>query len=458
MTKDWLKKLKQEFPARAVRTDAATLEANSGDAWMATHQPEAVVFPANAKQVAQLAAFCHRHDVPLTPRGAGRGYVGGCVPEHGGIVVNFARLNKILEIHPADGVAVVQPAVITGELQAAVEARGLFYPPDPASLKECSIGGNVATNAGGPRCVKYGVTRHYILGLQVALMNGDLVRVGGRTHKNKQGFDLVGLFVGSEGLLGMVTEITVRLLPLPPARAVLRAGFKSMRACAAAVQGVLQAGYLPSSLEIADRYTLNASRRHLGGELVPGGDACLLVELDGQKSTVAAEAIALTKTIRKLGGLDIRSAVSKRDRENIWGLRREFSNSLKASGFTKLNEDITVPRSRLVDLIDFTGKLSKKHKLEIASFGHAGDGNIHVNLMIDPADKTIRERADRALDELFDQVLSWGGVITGEHGVGLAKKRWWPQATSKELRALHKAIKTTVDPKGLLNPGKFVEV
>ncbi|MEM1059866.1 MAG: FAD-linked oxidase C-terminal domain-containing protein [Verrucomicrobiota bacterium] len=458
MTKNWLSKLKAEFPAKAVRTDEASLQANAGDAWMAEHRPEAVVFPANAKQVAQLAAFCHRHEVPLTPRGAGRGYVGGAVPVHGGVVANLARLNKILEIHAEDGIAVVQPAVVTGDLQDAVEAKGLFYPPDPASLKECSIGGNVATNAGGPRCVKYGVTRHYILGLQVALMNGDLVRVGGRTHKNKQGFDLVGLFVGSEGMLGLVTEITVRLLPRPQARAVLRAGFKSMKACAAAVQGVLQAGLLPSSLEIADRYTLAASRRHLGDNLVPDGEACLLVELDGQKSTVAAEAIHLSKVIRKLGGLDIRSAVSQRDRDRVWALRREMSNSLKAGGFTKLNEDITVPRSRLVDLIDFSEKLMKKHRLEIASFGHAGDGNIHVNLMIDPTDTTIRQRADRALDELFNQVLAWGGVITGEHGVGLAKKRWWPQATSKELRALHQAVKTTLDPKGMLNPGKFVDV
>lgn len=456
MTKNWLNKLKVEFPARAVRTDDATLEANAGDAWFATHRPEAVVFPANAKQTAQLAAFCQKHEVPLTARGAGKGYVGGCVPQKGGVVVNLARLDKILEIHGEDGVAVVQPAVITGDLQAAVEAEGLFYPPDPASLKDCSLGGNVATNAGGPRCVKYGVTRHYVLGLQVALMNGDLVRVGGRTHKNKQGFDLVGMFVGSEGLLGIVTEITVRLLPLPPARAVLRAGFKTMRGCAAAVQGILQAGLLPSSLEIADRYTLQASRQHLGGSFVPDGDACLLVELDGQQSTVSAEAIKLTKVIRKLGGLDIRSAVAQRDRERIWGLRREFSNSLKASGFKKLNEDVTVPRSRLVELIAFTEKLSKKHGVDIASFGHAGDGNIHVNLMIDPEDPVIRKIADQALDELFTQVLDWGGVITGEHGVGLAKKRWWPQAASPELRALHKTVKKALDPKGLLNPGKFV--
>lgn len=456
MTKNWLSKLKAEFPARSVRTDDATRHANSGDAWFATHRPDAVVFPANARQTAQLAGFCHRHNVPLTARGAGKGYVGGCVPKRGGVVVNLKRLDQILEIHREDGVAVAQPAVITGDLQDAVEARGLFYPPDPASLRECSLGGNVATNAGGPRCVKYGVTRHYILGLQVALMNGDLVRVGGRTHKNKQGFDLVGMFVGSEGLLGLVTEITVRLLPLPPARAVLRAGFPSMRDCAGAVQGLLQAGLLPSSLEIADRYTLEASRRHLGDHLVPTGNAVLLVELDGQQSTVSAEAIKMVKVIRKLGGLDIRSAVAKRERERIWGLRREFSYSLKASGFTKLNEDVTVPRSRLVDLIAFTEKLSAKHQVDIASFGHAGDGNIHVNLMIDPHDKAARKRADQALDELFTQVLDWNGVITGEHGVGLAKKPWWNQATTPELRALHKTLKHALDPKSLLNPGKFV--
>ena len=456
MPATWPRALAALFPRGIVALDRPTLDAHAGDAWFATHRPDAVVFPRTAQEVAKVLRFANGRKIPVTARGAGRGYVGGCVPQRGGIAVSFARMNRILEINAVDGIGVVQPGVITGEFQARARREGLLYPPDPASLKECSLGGNVATNAGGPRCLKYGVTRHYVLGLQVALADGTLVRVGGRTQKNKSGFDLVGIFVGAEGLLGLVTEITLRLIPAPPARAVLSASFKNASIAAACVQRIFHEGFLPSALELADRFTLEAARRHLGAEHLPPGDAHLLVEIDGQAASVRDEAGTLRELLKAAGALEIVTATREAECERLWGLRREFSASLKATGLTKLNEDICVPRSRLVDLFAFTARLQKKHRVEIASFGHAGDGNIHVNIMADMTKRGVKARADRALDDLFRQVIAWGGAITGEHGIGLAKLPWWPQAASPELRRLHGMIKGALDPRRILNPGKFV--
>lgn len=456
MSTSWLRPLTALFPKGVVATDAETLASHSGDAWFASTLPQAVVFPRNAEEVAKVLRFAGKRKIPVTARGAGRGYVGGCVPKKHGIVVSFARMNRILEINVVDGVGVVQPGVITGEFHAQARRQGLLYPPDPASLKECSLGGNVATNAGGPRCLKYGVTRHYVLGLQVALADGTLVRVGGRTVKNKSGFDLVGIFVGSEGMLGLVTEITLRLLPAPPSRAALAASFRDASVAAACVQHLLREGFLPSALELADRFTLEAARRHLGSRHIPAGNAHLLVEIDGQPASVRSEVRILADLLKAGGALEITTATTEAACERLWDLRRQFSASLKATGLTKLNEDICVPRSRLVDLFTFTARLQKKHRVEIASFGHAGDGNIHVNIMADMTRRGVRARSEKALDELFRQILAWNGAITGEHGIGLAKLPWWPQAASPELRRLHAVIKDALDPKHLLNPGKFV--
>jgi len=456
MSVPWLRPLTALFPKGVVVSDAATLKAHAGDAWFASTLPQAVVFPRKAEDVAALLRFANKRRIPVTARGAGRGYVGGCVPKKHGIVVSFARMNRILEINPVDGIGVVQPGVITGEFQSRVRQHGLLYPPDPASLKECFLGGNVATNAGGPRCLKYGVTRNYVLGLQVALADGTLVRVGGRTMKNKSGFDLVGIFVGSEGLLGLVTEITLRLIPAPPARGGLSASFKNASAAAACVQHLFREGFLPSALELADRFTLQAARRHLGAKNLPKGDAHLLIEIDGQTASVRSEIRMLAELVKEGGALEINLATTEAACENLWALRREFSASLKATGLTKLNEDICVPRSRLVDLFNFTARLQKKYRIDVASFGHAGDGNIHVNIMADMKLPGVKKRADRALNELFRQVIAWGGAITGEHGIGLAKLPWWPQAASPKLRRLHASIKKALDPNNILNPGKFV--
>jgi glycolate oxidase len=297
------------------------------------------------------------------------------------------------------------------------------------------------------------------MGLEVVLANGDVLRTGGRVHKNKTGFDLIGLFVGSEGMLGIVTEITLRLLPLPPDRATLSAAFATMSEAAGAVQQIFARGFLPSSLEIADNFTLEAARKDMGTAIVPPGSAHLLVDLDGQPDSVRSEAEAMGRLLneRKPNALEI--AHGEEDCERLWALRRAFSNSLRATGLTKLNQDVVVPRSRIVDLVEFAERLQAKHGFPIACFGHAGDGNVHVNIMADRynRDARVRERVERALDELFAQVLAWGGVITGEHGIGLAKKRWWPEATSDVARDLHRKLKSALDPLGILNPGKFLD-
>jgi glycolate dehydrogenase FAD-linked subunit len=442
----------------AVSVQPAELEAHAGDKWFASHPPEVVVFAQSTEQVSKLLAFASANKIPVTARGAGFGYVGGCVPVRGGIALSLARMNRIKEISFADAIAIVEPGVITAELQAKAREQKLFYPPDPASKKDCSMGGNVATNAGGPRCLKYGVTRNYVAGLEVVLASGEILRTGGRVHKNKTGFDLIGLFVGSEGMLGIVTEITVKLLPMPPARATLSASFDSMREAAATVQKIFGAGFLPSSLELADHFTLEAARHDSGLADVPAGNAHLLVELDGQPETVQVEMEKLQAMVGGCNPTALQIATTEADCERLWALRRAFSNSLRATGLTKLNQDIVVPRSRLVDLVEFAEALSQRSEFPIACFGHAGDGNMHVNIMADRYNReaAVREKAERALDELFAQVLAFGGVITGEHGIGLAKKRWWPQATSEVARQVHRAVKDALDPQGILNPGKFL--
>ena len=445
--------LARSLPAGMIHFDPDTLRANSGDAWMASALPEAVAFPRNTSQVSKILSFCHRKRIPVTTRGGGRGYVGGCVPVRGGLVLSTIRMNRILEISQPDGVAVVQPGVITAKLASTAARKNLFYPPDPASLKESTLGGNIATNAGGPRCLKYGVTRSYVLGLEVVLADGTVVRLGGRTHKNRTGFDLVGLFTGSEGMLGVVTEATLRLLPLPPARSALLAEFSSLPGAAAAVQKVLGSGLLPSALEIADPFTLAAARKV--NPQAPHCESLLIIEFDGQPAAVKAE-LALASRLLRLSTSRITPAIGSRACEKLWEVRRGFSYALRDTGLVKLNEDVTVPRGRILDLFRLTARLQKKHRVPISSFGHAGDGNIHVNLMAPAGTRADDPRMHRILDELFRGVLAMGGVISGEHGIGLAKKPWWPHATSPELRTLHQKIKKALDPAGRLNPGKFL--
>lgn len=456
-TPDWFPSLVKLLGPDKVTAAAEILDSSAGDKWSASHAPDAVVFAESTADVAAVLRFAHSRDIPVTTRGAGYGYVGGCVPVLGGIALSVMRMNRILGVHPEDGVAIVQPGVITGDLQDAAREVGWEYPPDPASLRDCSIGGNIATNAGGPRCLKYGVTRNYVLGLEVVLADGRVLRTGGRLHKNKTGFDLAGLFVGSEGMLGVVTEATLRIIPKPASRAMLAAIFPEFPMAAAAVQAILNAGHLPSALEITDTFTLEAARKRLGADVFPPGDAHLIVEIDGRPAAVESEIEELHRLLTELGASFIERAPDEASCERIWQLRREFSYSLRDTGLTKLNEDIVVPRSKLVELVEFARKLQQDTGIPVACFGHAGDGNIHTNLMVgDYQDPEVRKRADRALDLLFTWVLDHGGAITGEHGVGLAKKRWFLQAIGEVSFDVHQTLKQALDPGGVLNPGKFL--
>src|SRR6266850_1459421 len=294
-----LTELGKLLPRGAFNRDPRLLEEHAGDKWLAHHKPDAVALPRSVKSVATLLRFANRHNIPVTPRGAGYGYVGGCVPVRGGIVLSMARMNRIKEINAEDFIAVVQAGVITKDVQTAVEKQGLYYPPDPASRAESFIGGNIATNAGGPRCLKYGVTRDYVLGLEAVLANGSIVRVGGRTHKNKTGFDFTRLFTGSEGMLAVVTEANLKLLPLPPYRASLAIGFDSMRAAIHALHAILAAGFLPAALEVADAFTLAAAYNRTKSERLRGCRAHLIVELDGHEKSVRGELKDLEKIVRR---------------------------------------------------------------------------------------------------------------------------------------------------------------
>ena len=451
-----LPQLQQLLPVGELRTEAAFCQKYAGDKWFAAHPPDAVALPRSTESVSKLLRFANEHRIPVTARGLGHGYVGGCVPVRGGIALSLERMNRIKEINEGDFVAVVQPGVATQKLQDKVERKGLFYPPDPASRAECSLGGNIATNAGGPRCLKYGVTRDYVLGLEVVLADGTVTRLGSRTHKNKTGFDLGRMFVGSEGMLGVVTEATLKLLPLPPFRAALAVGFSSMQDTAQALRAIFRGGFLPCALEVADAFTLAAAQKRTGSARLAGCLGHMIVELDGQERSVRGELRDLEKIVRRHAPRFVERAFGLAECEKLWQIRREFSYALRDTGLTKLNEDIVVPRGRLEDLFRFTARLQKKFDLPIACFGHAGDGNIHTNVMVDYKQPGARERSEAALDALFAQVLAWGGVITGEHGIGLAKKRWWPTAVSPEAQTLHRRVKKALDPRGILNPGKFI--
>ncbi|NWK55779.1 FAD-binding protein [Verrucomicrobiaceae bacterium N1E253] len=455
---DLSRHLSSFLPTDQVSTAEDVLDAHASDKWHASALPDVVVFAHTTEDVAKTVAFAHQHGIPVYTRAAGTGHIAGCVPVHGGILISTEPMNEILEISPSDGTAVVQPGVITGELQQAVREHGWYYPPDPASLKECTLGGNVATNAGGPRCLKYGVTKQYILGLTVVLADGQVLKTGGRCHKNSTGFDLTSLMVGSEGMLGIITEITVRLIPHPQTRAMLGASFPDFAAAAAAVQAILDAGTLPSALEITDGFTMNAARDYLGADKLPPGDAYLMIEIDGNTETVARELPTLRDFLLEHQALRIDEAPNEDACERIWQLRRDFSYSLKHTGLTKLNEDIVVPRSKLVALVEFAEQLQQDTGIPVACFGHAGDGNIHTNIMVaDYDDPEIKAKADAALDRLFTWVIENDGVISGEHGIGLAKKPWITQALGETSMEVHRQIKQTLDPKNILNPGKFLD-
>lgn len=461
----WINDLRRRLGEAKVSTREEDLRACASDKWNMSVLPEAVVYAESREDVQEVMRMATEYKIPVTARGGGVGYVGGCVPVNGGIVLALERMDKILEMSPDDGIVRVQPGVITGDIQDAVRALGWFYPPDPSSLRECTIGGNIATNAGGPRCLKYGVTKNYVLGLEVVLADGRLMHCGGRTHKNKTGFELTGLFCGSEGMLGIVTEATLRIIPQPESRGALSVVFPDFSIAARAVQMILNSGHLPSALEITDAFTLRAARAYLGEDVLPEGEGHLLVEIDGRRVAVSEELDVLADMMVRLGGIVSVRADDEEGCEALWRLRREFSYGLRNTGMTKLNEDIVVPRSKLTALVDFCKTLVVRDgvkeeeglpELAVACFGHAGDGNIHTNVMVAHyEDPKRREEADDRVRKLFAWVLENGGAITGEHGIGIAKAQWFTDALDESAYAVHCVLKQSFDPLGILNPGKM---
>ncbi len=441
-----------------VTTDPEALVVHAQDALGRGRRPDVVVTPGSVAEVAAVARFCHETRTPLVVRGAGTGYTGGAVPVRGGVVLAMARFNRILDIDVANLLAVVQPNVITRDLHHAVEAQGLFYPPDPASLAECAIGGNLAECAGGPRAFKYGTTRRYVLALEAVLPTGEVMRTGAKTVKNVAGYSLIDLLVGSEGTLAIVTEATLRLVPLPPSRRTISATYDSVHAAALAVRGIVAAGVVPAALEILDAASLGAITSHLGRAIAPEGTAALLiVEVDGSEPAVAHEATAVDGACRAAGATSVTAAATAAERDTLWGLRRHLSYALRALAPKKINHDLVVPQGRVPELFALVDDVRQRHRLLIAAFGHAGDGNIHVNLMVHPDDADEMARAAAAEHDLFVGVVRLDGAISGEHGIGFAKAPHLRLQLSDIEIALMAGIKRVFDPHGVLNPGKMWE-
>ena len=442
--------------AEFVLTDDAARMTYGTDALKRGRPADVVVLPADTAQIAAIARYCHETRTPLVPRGAGTGYTGGSVPVRGGVVLSLERLNRILEIDEANLLAIVQPNVITGDLQDAVERVGLFYPPDPASLRQSVIGGNVAECAGGPRAFKYGVTKQYVLGLEAVLPTGEIIRTGGKSVKNVVGYDLTHLLVGSEGTLAIVTEIILRLIPKPPVQATLRATFPSVTHAVDAVARLIRARVIPAALELIDGESLDAVARYVGAELAPPGTvAMLLIEVDGLAEQVVGEADRVETACREAGALELLRAHTDAERLELWRVRREISFSLKLITPLKFNHDIVVPKSRIPELFALVADLKRRYRLRMPSFGHVGDGNIHVNIMVMPDDADEIRRAHVAEGELFRGVVALEGSISGEHGIGFSKAPYLGLELTPETIALMKRVKAAFDPHGILNPGKI---
>jgi glycolate oxidase len=420
-----------------------------------------VVLPGSTAEVSQITKLCHDERVPIVARGAGTGYTGGAVPTRGGVVLSLERMNHILEIDQLNLLARVQPNVITGDLQDAVEKVGLFYPPDPASLRQSALGGNVAECAGGPRAFKYGTTKRYVLALEAVLASGEVIHTGSKAVKNVVGYDLTQLLVGSEGTLAIITEITLRLIPKPFTQATLLAEFADVTHAVEAVTQLIRRRVVPAAIELIDAASLRAVADHAGRSMATAdAGAVLIVEVDGAPQSVTAEILLVEDACRDSGAIQMKRAASEAERDEIWHLRRELSPALRKISTIKLNNDVVVPRGRIPELFALVKDIERESGLLIASFGHAGDGNIHVNIMI-PETGTeeqraeSKERGERAVRRLFEGVVALEGSISGEHGIGFTKSAYLGIELSPGEIALMKRVKAAFDPSGILNPGKI---
>ena len=447
-----LKELEKIVGRTNLFTDAEELVVYSYDATRQESLPWAVARPASAREVSEIILLANRERFPVVPRGAGTGMSGGSVPASGGLVLSFERMNRILEINEQNRMAVVEPGVITGDLQREVEARGLFYPPDPASHQFCTLGGNVAECAGGLRAVKYGVTRDYILGLEVVLPTGEIIETGARTLKSVAGYDLTRLIIGSEGTLGVVTKIIVKLLPLPESIKTLSAFFPDVRSAAQAVSRITASAIIPRALELIDGGALRAVENYLQQDISGGSGAMLLAEVDGPPAVSLSEIETLELICREAGAVTVKRAADRGEQDKLWKIRRSISPALYTIRPRKINEDIVVPPSRVPDIIDEVQDIAERYGLLIVTFGHAGDGNIHVNILIEEEE---RPKAMQAVHDVFTAVIQMQGSISGEHGIGLSKANYLPMEVGKHALEAMKKIKRALDPNNILNPGKI---
>ena len=453
----FLAQLEAAVGAAHVRLDDAARQIYGTDALKRGHPADVVVLPGTTAEVAAVVRICAALRQPIVPRGGGTGYTGGSVPVRGGVVVALDRMNRILEIDETNLLAVVEPNVVTGDLQDAVERVGLFYPPDPSSLRQSAIGGNVAECAGGPRAFKYGTTKHYVLGLEAVLPTGEVIETGGKVVKNVVGYDLTHLLVGSEGTLAIITKVILRLVPRPQVQTTIRACFADIAGAVQAVTNIIRERVVPAALELVDGDSLEAvATAQQTRSLAPEGTgAILLLEVDGGAAAVLEDAERVERACRDAQAIEVRRAGDDAERAELWRVRRELSLSLRMIAPIKYNHDVVVPRGRIPELFALVDRLKAQFGLRIPSFGHAGDGNIHVNIMSDPERPGETERAHAAERLLFEGVVALEGAISGEHGIGFAKARFLDLELSPDEIALMKRIKQAFDPLGILNPGKI---
>ena len=431
------------------------LVAYSYDATAQTFLPDAVVFPNTSKEIARIMGVARSHEFCVIPRGAGSGLTGGALPVNGGLVLVTSRMNRILTIDPENFLAVAEPGVVTGDFHAAVEKYHMFYPPDPASSEFSTLGGNLAECAGGPRAVKYGVTRDYVLGLEAVLPTGDIIHTGVSTVKGVVGYDLTRLIVGSEGTLGVISQMTLRLLPMPESVRTLTAVFDDMEVAARAVSKIIQSGIIPRTIEYMDQVCLVCVEDYLNMGLPVKAGALLLLEVDGREDEVDKSIDQLTRLCSQNSAIDVQTAATPEAAKQLWIARKSINPALFRQAPHKINEDIVVPRNKIPEVIKSVKQLIDAFGLTIATFGHAGDGNIHVNVMLDKNDPKQLDKANQIVDQLFDVTLKLGGTISGEHGIGITKSPFIEKEIGSKEMALMKAIKTVFDPQGILNPGKI---
>ncbi|ADV45475.1 FAD-binding oxidoreductase [Nitratifractor salsuginis] len=443
--------------AENVHSDKAHLRAYSYDATRTHYEPDAVIFPRHEEDVSRILTYCNHHRIAIVPRGAGSGFTGGALPVNGGIVLAMERhMNKILEIDMENMLAVVQPGVINKELQRHVEELGLFYPPDPASEEYSTLGGNVSENAGGMRAAKYGLTKDYVMALRAVRANGDIIRAGKRTIKDVAGYNVAGILIASEGTLAVITEITLKLIPKPKYVKSYMGIFPDVEAAMNAVFKSLAEGANPVAMEFLDALVVKAVKEKLGIELPEEAGALLIGDVDGNvPEEVAFQLKVLEESFRANGAQEFRVAEDPAEREKLWQARRGASQSITIYGSKKLNEDISVPRSMLPKALKEIYAIGEKYGLVVPCFGHAGDGNIHVNVMVDGNDPDELERGHKAIREIFQLVVDLGGTLSGEHGIGLSKAEFMEIAFSPAELQLFRDIKKAFDPNGILNPGKM---